>query len=129
MILLDTSAVRAFWNNHTTLLHLVERANHGDRAELHVPAVCLMEAETLLPGSGLTILEQPGIAVVPLGHLAVATGILAHEQPELSPGMAHAIVCAAPDPSGPLGGIIVTTEAELYPYGVVAVDADHPGLR
>ncbi|MEZ0095953.1 hypothetical protein [Streptacidiphilus sp. EB129] len=128
MILLDATAVRAFWNGHAALTRLVDNSTDGATPVL-VPAACLQEAETHLPGSGPTILAQPCIQVLPLGQVsAVAAGVLAHEHPELTTGQAHALQCVLPDLSHPAGHVILSTEPDAYPHGVPAFSIDHPGL-
>jgi len=130
VILLDTGAVRAFWNSHLTVSRLVDDANRTSGQALIVPTFCLLEAEQQIPGAGYTVTAQPGVMPQPLSTAAaLAAAHILHRHPDLTQGMAVAIATAmAPVEHGQPAHFILTDHPETYPHGIIAVDIDHPGL-
>jgi hypothetical protein len=130
VILLDTGAIRAFWNSHLTVSRLIDDANRTSGHSLIVPTLCLLEAEQQIPGAGITLTAQPGVMPQPLATpTALAAAQILHRYRDLTQGMAVAIATAtAPVERGEPAHFILTDHPDAYPSGIVAVSIDHPGL-
>ncbi|WP_037599615.1 hypothetical protein [Streptacidiphilus rugosus] len=130
MILLDTGAIRAFWNSHPVVSRLVDDANRTSGRPLIVPTFCLLEVEQQIPGAGITVTAQPGVMPEPLTTpAALAAAQILHRYRDLTQGMAVAIATAtAPVERGEPAHFILTDHPDAYPRGIVAVSIDHLGL-
>ncbi|MEV0494742.1 hypothetical protein [Streptomyces atratus] len=128
MIILDTSAVSALGQGHRAL-HLLAgnvAATPGDW--LHVPALCLMRAETADKDLARNVLALPGILVDPLDRTAAATVGGMVRDGWGGPDTCHALYIATPHQESGGMSIILTGRETDYPPGILTVDIDSPGM-
>ncbi|WP_371791815.1 hypothetical protein OG285_20590 [Streptomyces sp. NBC_01471] len=128
MIILDTSAVTALAQGHRAL-HLLAGNVAGTPGDwLHVPALCLMQAETSDAGLARNVLALPGVLVDPLDQTAAATvGGMVRDGWGGS-DTCHALYVATPHQESGGMSIILTGRESDYPPGSLTVDIDSPGM-
>ncbi|MFB7528411.1 hypothetical protein ACFC0C_09185 [Streptomyces sp. NPDC056178] len=128
MIILDTSAVSALAQGHRALHHLAGNvaAAPGDR--LHIPALCLMQAEADDEGLARGVLALPGILVDPVDQTAAATIGGMVRDGWGGADICHALYVATPHQESGGMSIILTGHEGGYPPGILTVDIDSPGM-
>ncbi|WP_406069102.1 hypothetical protein OG372_14675 [Streptomyces sp. NBC_01020] len=128
MIILDTSAVTALAHGHRAL-HLLAGNVAGTPGDwLHVPALCLMHAETSDAGLARSVLALPGVLVDPLDQTAAATVGGMVRDGWGGPDTCHALYIATPHQESGGMSIILTGRENDYPPGSLTVDIDSPGM-
>ncbi|MFC9507495.1 hypothetical protein [Streptomyces sp. NPDC057002] len=73
MIILDTSAVVALAQGRQAIHRLVDNVAHTPGDWLHMPALCLMPAESMEKGTAGDVIALPEVMVDPLHQTAAAT--------------------------------------------------------
>ncbi|MFI2509185.1 hypothetical protein [Streptomyces sp. NPDC018972] len=128
MIILDTSAVVALAQGHRALHHLADNVAHTPGDWLHVPALCLMYAESREKGIAGDVLALPGVMVDALHQTAAATVGSMHREGWGGTDTCHALYIATPHMETGGMSIILTGREDDYPPGVLTVDIDSPGM-
>ncbi|WP_455361497.1 hypothetical protein [Streptomyces sp. SYSU K21746] len=128
MIILDTSAVQALADGHTTLSLLAGNMARTPGEQLRIPALCLMQAEADDHETARRVLAFSSVAVDPLDTVAsVSVGTMIRDGYG-GPDTCHALYCALPRPESTGMSILLTGNEDAYPPGVIAVDIDSPGM-
>ncbi|MFF3909551.1 hypothetical protein ACFYZJ_27035 [Streptomyces sp. NPDC001848] len=128
MIVLDTSAVVALTQGHRALHHLADNVAHTPGDRLHIPALCLMHAESTEKGIAGDVLALPGVMVDPLTQVAAATVGGMIRDGWGGPDTCHALYVATPHLETGGMSIILTGREDDYPPGILTVDIDSPGM-
>ncbi|MEU7471419.1 hypothetical protein AB0A94_23330 [Streptomyces sp. NPDC044984] len=128
MIILDASAVVALAQGHRALHHLADNVAHTPGEWLHVPALCLMYAESMAKGIAGDVLALPGVMVDALHQTAAATVGSMHREGWGGTDTCHALYIATPHRETGGMSIILTGREDNYPPGVLTVDIDSPGM-
>ncbi|MGW1049460.1 hypothetical protein ACWDBD_05360 [Streptomyces sp. NPDC001118] len=129
MIILDTSAVVALTKGHRALHHLADNVAHTPGDWLHIPALCLMQAEAEEKGAASDVLRLAGVMVDPFGQAAAATVGAMYRDGWGGPDICHALYVATPHlETGDGMSIILTGREPDYPPGILTVDIDSPGM-
>ncbi|NUP40400.1 MAG: hypothetical protein HOY76_26125 [Streptomyces sp.] len=128
MIILDTSAVVALCQGHRALHHLAEDVARTPRDRLHIPALCLMYAESTEKGVASDVLALPGVMIDPLGQIAAAAVGGMFREGWGGPDICHALYVATPHHESGGMSIILTGRESDYPAGFLTVDIDSPGM-
>ncbi|MCZ4608610.1 hypothetical protein O3S80_33630 [Streptomyces sp. Lzd4kr] len=128
MIILDTSAVVALAQGHRALHHLADNVAHTPGDWLHIPAMCLMYAESQEKGVASDVLALPGVMVDPLSQAAAATVGSMLREGWGGPDICHALYIATPHVETGGMSIILTGQEREYPPGILTVDIDSPGM-
>ncbi|MET9417051.1 hypothetical protein ABZY03_23255 [Streptomyces klenkii] len=127
MIILDTAAARALAGGHKTLnLLAANMAATGD--QLHVPALCLMQAEAADDGASRRVLGFPSVAVDPLNTVAAVTVGTMVRDGYGGPDTCHALYCALPRAEFTGLSILLTDDEDRYPPGTLAISIDSPEM-
>ncbi|MEV2216385.1 hypothetical protein AB0H86_34040 [Streptomyces sp. NPDC050997] len=128
MIILDTSAVVALAQGHRALHHLADNVAHTPGDWLHIPAMCLMYAESTEKGIASDVLALPGVLVNPLAQAAAATVGAMFRDGWGGFDICHALCIATPHVETGGMSIILTGREGVYPPGILTVDIDSPGM-
>ncbi|GAB2994168.1 hypothetical protein GCM10023080_070710 [Streptomyces pseudoechinosporeus] len=128
MIVLDTSAVVALAQGHRALHHLADNVAHTPGDWLHIPALCLMYAESAEKGVASDVLALPGVMVDALGQAAATTVGGMFREGYGGPDTCHTLYVATPHLETGGMSIILTGRADDYPPGILTVDIDSPGM-
>ncbi|GGX24573.1 hypothetical protein [Streptomyces lomondensis] len=128
MIILDTSAVIALTQGHRALHHLADNVARTPGAWLHIPALCLMYAESTEKGVAGDVLALPGVMVDPLNQTGAATVGAMFRDGWGGPDICHALYVATPHLETGGMSIILTGREDEYPPGILTVDIDSPGM-
>ncbi|WP_405584785.1 hypothetical protein [Streptomyces sp. NBC_01092] len=128
MIVLDTSAVVALTRGHRALHHLANNMARTPGDWLHIPALCLMSAESTEKGAAGDVLALPGVMVDPLNQTAAATVGGMFRDGWGGPDTCHALYVAMPHVETGGMSLILTGQGDDYPSGVLTVDIDSPGM-
>jgi hypothetical protein len=128
VIILDTSAVVALAQGHRALHHLADNVAHTPGDWLHIPALCLMYAESQEKGLASDVLALPGVMVDPLTQTAAATVGAMHRDGWGGTDVCHTLYVATPHQETGGMSIILTGREDDYPPGMLTVDIDSPGM-
>ncbi|MER7404143.1 MULTISPECIES: hypothetical protein [Streptomyces] len=128
MIILDTSAVVALVRGHRALHLLADNVAHTPGDWLHIPALCLMYAESMEKGVAGDVLALPGVMVDPLNQTGAATVGAMFRDGWGGPDLCHALYVATPHMETGGMSIILTGNESGYPPGILTVDIDSPGM-
>jgi hypothetical protein len=128
VIILDTSAVSALAQGHRALHFLAGNVAATPRDWLHVPALCLLQAEAADKDLARNVLALPGLLVDPLDQTAAATVGGMVRDGWGGPDTCHALYVATPHQESGGMSIILTGREGDYPPGILTVDIDSPGM-
>ncbi|MFC5802588.1 hypothetical protein [Streptomyces formicae] len=128
MIILDTSAVTALAQGHKTLNLLAGNMARTPGDRLSVPALCLMQAEADEENLARGVLALSSVVVDDLDTIAAVTVGTMIRDGYGSPDTCHALYCALPRPEFTGMSILLTSNEDAYPPGVITVDIDSPGM-
>ncbi|MFD5951781.1 hypothetical protein ACFWAZ_38465 [Streptomyces collinus] len=128
MIILDTSAVVALAQGREALHRLVDNVAHTNGDRLHIPALCLMQAESMEKGTAGDVIALPGVMVDPLHQTAAATVGSMIREGWGGADICHTLYVATPHIETGGMSIILTGREGDYPSGILTVDIDSPGM-
>ncbi|GHC75786.1 hypothetical protein RFN57_21925 [Streptomyces violaceochromogenes] len=128
MIILDTSAVVALAQGREALHRLVDNVAHTPGDWLHIPALCLMQAESMEKGTAGDVIALPGVMVDPLHQTAAATVGSMIREGWGGADICHTLYVATPHIETGGMSIILTGREGDYPPGILTVDIDSAGM-
>jgi hypothetical protein len=128
VIILDTSAVRALADGHKTLNLLAGNMARTPGDRLNVPALCLMQAEAEDEDLNRRVLAFSSVFVDNLDTFSAVTVGTMIRDGYGGADTCHALYCALPRPEFTGMSILLTSNENAYPPGVVTVDIDSPGM-
>jgi hypothetical protein len=128
VIILDTGAVKALAAGHKTLSLLAGNMARTPGDHLVLPALCLTRAEADEQDVSRRVLALSSVSVDPLDTVAaVSVGTMIRDGLG-GPDTCHALYCALPRAEFTGMSILLTTDEDAYPPGIVTVDVDSPGM-
>jgi hypothetical protein len=128
VIILDTSAVIALAQGHRALHHLADNVAHTPGDWLHIPALCLMQAESMEKGTAGDVIALPGVLVDPFHQTAAATVGAMIRDGWGGPDVCHTLYVATPHIETGGMSIILTGRESDFPPGILTVDIHSPGM-